>query len=314
MLAPYPYHVAFPVGDHQNRRRRREVGGAVPAGRCPAAARCRRDRVPSRARRSAPPADTPRRTGTRRRTPPAPPVRLGPRRTRRSRRAPCRAVSGPSSRRCPAPRRTCTAPRARPASATRVAGCPAWSPGGGTAGRRTGCAAATARTRRTSGPAARPTAAAAARAPGSPRPARPAAAPLVALVVGVAGEQRAPVEVVQVDAATGRTGPGQRLAEHVAEPASAQRGELAHPAQIGGDPVVDGLGGQAGELRIVEQAVGHLADGHLHQPAVDDVVAGDVPQVRVPPRRPGRRGAARRAASRGPARSATARSLRWPAG
>lgn len=60
-----------------------------------------------------------------------------------------------------------------------------------------------------------------------------------------------------------------------------QGGQAAHPAQVGRDPVVDLLRRQIRQLRVVQQSVGHRADLHRAQPAVDDVVAGDVEEVRV---------------------------------
>ena len=165
-------------------------------------------------------------------------------------------LRGPSSRTCPARRRTCTARRARPGSASPAAESTACSPAAATAARTSGTAPATVRTRRTTGPAGRPTAAAAVRAPGSPRPDRPGAvrASAVGLVIGVAGQQRPPVEVVEVGVAARRSRPGQRFAEHVADATAAQRGELAEPAEVLRDPLVHRVGGQPGERRVVEQA------------------------------------------------------------
>lgn len=76
-------------------------------------------------------------------------------------------------------------------------------------------------------------------------------------------------------------GRAERRAEDVAEALAAQGGQASHPAQVHGDAVVDLLGGQTGQLGVVQQPFGHDADLHLAQPAVDDVVAGDVEEVGV---------------------------------
>ncbi len=71
-------------------------------------------------------------------------------------------------------------------------------------------------------------------------------------------------------------------AEHVAEAEAAHGGELAEPAHVGNDAVVDAFGGKVFEFGIVEATdVGQAADAHLDEPAVDHEVAGDVPEVGV---------------------------------
>lgn len=90
--------------------------------------------------------------------------------------------------------------------------------------------------------------------------------------------QASAVEAVEVDVVAGWA---QRAAEDVADALAARGGQAAHAAQVSGDAVVDLLGGEPGQLRVVQQAFGHGADLHLDEPAVDDVVAGDVEEVRV---------------------------------
>ena len=106
-----------------------------------------------------------------------------------------------------------------------------------------------------------------------------------AVVVGQPGGQGPAVVLVQVHRAR-RPRVGQRLTEHVAQPAPAQRGQPAQPPQIGRDRVVHRLDREPGEVLVVEHAVGHVPDGHLDQPAVDHEVGRDVPQVRVAPAHP----------------------------
>lgn len=90
--------------------------------------------------------------------------------------------------------------------------------------------------------------------------------------------EAAPVELVEVDVVARAA---ERAAEDVADALAAQGGQAAHPAQVAGDPVVDLLGGEVLQLRVVQEAFGHPADLHLAQPAVDDVVGGDVEEVGV---------------------------------
>ncbi|MDC0671503.1 VWA-like domain-containing protein [Nannocystis sp. ncelm1] len=72
------------------------------------------------------------------------------------------------------------------------------------------------------------------------------------------------------------------VAEHVAEVKAAKGSELAVAAEVDDDAIVDRLGREPLELRVVQEPErGQLADPHLDQPAVDHEVARDVPQVRI---------------------------------
>lgn len=103
------------------------------------------------------------------------------------------------------------------------------------------------------------------------------AAFLLLVQIEALGESPA-VEAVEVDVVAGRA---ERTAEDVADALAARGGQAADAAQVAGDAVVDLLGGQPGQLRVVQQTLGHGADLHLDEPAVDDVVAGHVEEVRV---------------------------------
>lgn len=68
-------------------------------------------------------------------------------------------------------------------------------------------------------------------------------------------------------------------ADQVGSARPAQGGQFAGAAQIARQLIVNLIGGTAGQLRIVQHSQGRwLPDPHLHQPAVDDEVAGGVPQ------------------------------------
>ena len=72
------------------------------------------------------------------------------------------------------------------------------------------------------------------------------------------------------------------IADQVGSARPPPSGQLAGAAQVPRQPVVNLFGGATGQFWIVQQASsGRFPNPHLHQPAVDDEVAGDVPQEGV---------------------------------